>query len=368
MTETSHIPRPPKRLRLSWSWDALSLGSLVGIAALLYLLYRLRGVLLVLIMSVFLAYVLEPLVAPLAKIPLPRDKKLGRKAAAGIVVLASTALIIFGLYWLVPVLWGELNRLGAELPRYYKLVEDWMRDMAARRGMGLPPEFWVTVQDQYHGLVQSWAGNASGWAMNAVVSIASLLGLVVVPIGAFYILADGGTLTHGFVQGLPQSWRPIATTLLTTADHSLETYVRGQTLVVLIVSLLATLLFTLLGVRYSLALGVLAGLAEAVPFIGSISVVLALVLVNWDQGLNQLAVVLGSYVVLNQLNNYVITPRLMSERLELHPFLVILAVLAGSSLGGFMGAVLALPTTAVLVGLGGALWGAGKPAPGTKSA
>ena len=82
-------------------------------------------------------------------------------------------------------------------------------------------------------------------------------------------------------------------------------------------------------------------------------------LVTWDQGLNQLAVVLVSYIVLNQINNYLITPRLMSERLELHPFVVILAVLAGGSLGGFVGTLLALPITAVLIGLGGTLWGVG---------
>jgi len=71
--------------------------------------------------------------------------------------------------------------------------------------------------------------------------------------------------------------------------------------------------------------------------------------------------VLAAYVVLNQVNNYLINPRLMSARLELHPFIVILSVLAGSALGGFLGAVLALPVAALIVGLGGALWGAGRP-------
>jgi predicted PurR-regulated permease PerM len=366
MSEIAPAPRPPKRLRFQWSWDALSLGSLAGIAVLLYLLWRLRGVLLVLVMSVFLAYVLEPLVTPLCRLPLPRGRTLGRKAAAGLVVLFATGLIVLGLYWFLPVLWEELNRLGGELPRYYKLVEDWMKEMARSRGLGLPPEFWTTVQDQYHGLVQRTGTAASAWALGLVASLASLLGLIVVPIGAFYILADGGSLAMGLVDGLPESWRKAATTILHVTDNSLKTYVRGQTLVVLIVGGLATVLFTLLGVRYSLALGILAGLAEAVPFIGSISVVAALVLVTWDQGLNQLTVVLVSYIVLNQLNNSVITPRLMSERLELHPFVVILAVLAGASLGGFVGAVLALPAAAVLVGLGGALWGAGVTARKTK--
>jgi predicted PurR-regulated permease PerM len=351
-------------VRVQWRWDALSLGSLVGLALLVYFLYLIREVLLVLILSVFLAYVLEPLVHRLERFPLGRGRHLGRKPSAGIVVLFGIGAIGLGLYWLVPVLWSELNRLGAELPRYYRLLEEWTQRMASSRGMGLPPEFWTSVQDQYHALIQNAGTGLSGWAMKAVSSIGSLLGLVVVPIGAFYILSDGSTLTKGFVDGLPQSWRATAEQLLASSDRSLETYVRGQALVVLVVAVLASVLFTLLGVRYSFALGALAGLAEAVPFLGSISVVAALVLVSWDQGPTQLLVALGSYVVLNQVNNYVITPRLMSSRLELHPFVVILAVIAGSSLGGFVGAVLALPATAVLVGLGGTLWGAGKPAPG----
>ncbi len=138
---------------------------------------------------------------------------------------------------------------------------------------------------------------------------------------------------------------------------------RGQTLVVHVCATLATVLFTALGVRYSLALGVLAGVAEAVPFLGSVAIVTALALVCSEGGLTHTLVVLGAYVGLNQVNNYVLNPRLMGSRLELHPFLVILAVLAGSTLGGILGAVLALPATALLVALGGALWGSGRPDP-----
>jgi predicted PurR-regulated permease PerM len=130
---------------------------------------------------------------------------------------------------------------------------------------------------------------------------------------------------------------------------------------VLVCGTLAALLFTLIGVRYSLALGALAGIAEAVPFLGSVAVVFALVIVQSSLGLSEIVIAVGAYDALNQVNNYVINPRLMSARLELHPFIVILAVLAGSALGGFLGAVLALPVAALVVALGGALWGAGGP-------
>jgi predicted PurR-regulated permease PerM len=364
MTPDERPPASAPRARarnLQWSWNALSLGSLVAIAVLLYIVYRIRDVLLILVGSIFLAYVLEPLVDRFSRLPLPGKRTLGRKAAAGIVVLLATVALGFALYWLVPVLWVELQRLGGELPNYYRTTENWLLDMERRRGMGLAPEIWSGLRNEWHGLIERSASSAGQTAFRLVGTLGNLLGLIVVPIGAFYILADGGSLSRNFVQGLPASWRPMARELLDKADRSLETYVRGQTLVVVVCSVLATLLFTLLGVRYSLALGVLAGIAEAVPFLGSVAVIAALAIIGSSQGLSHTVAVLAAYVALNQVNNYLINPRLMSSRLELHPFIVILSVLAGSSLGGFLGAVLALPVAALIVGLGGALWGAGRP-------
>ncbi len=357
-------PPPPARNRTTtfhWSWNALSLGSLVAIACLGYLMYQVREVLLVLVGSIFMAYVLQPPVDRLARVPLPRARVLGRKPAAGIVVLLAVVALGFALYWFVPILWIELQRLGRELPNYYRTVEEWLAQMEARRGMGLSPEVWAAVSQEWHGLVERSASGVGQAAFRLAGTLGNVLGLLVIPIGAFYILADGGTLTRNFVEGLPVSWRPMAHLLMAEADRSLATYVRGQTLVVLVCGILATVLFTLLGVRYSLALGVVAGIAEAVPFLGSVAVVGALAVVTSSQGLGQTLIVLGAYVLLNLVNNYVINPRLMSSRLELHPFIIILAVLAGSAIGGFLGAVLALPVAALVVALGGALWGAGRP-------
>jgi predicted PurR-regulated permease PerM len=347
---------------LYWSWNALSLGSLVAIATLLYILYRIRDVLLILVGSIFMAYVLEPLVDRLSRVPVVRTRFIvGRKLAAGIVVLLASVALGIALYWILPVLWIELQRLGGDLPNYYRATENWLLTMEQRRGMGLPAEVWSGLRGEWHALIERSAASAGQTAFRLVGTIGNLLGLLVVPIGAFYILADGGSLSRHFVEGLPASWRPMARELLDKADRSLETYVRGQTLVVVVCSALATLLFTLLGVRYSLALGVLAGIAEAVPFLGSVAIMGALAVISSSGGLSHTVSVLAAYLVLNQVNNYLINPRLMSARLELHPFIVILSVLAGSALGGFLGAVLALPVAALIVGLGGALWGAGRP-------
>jgi predicted PurR-regulated permease PerM len=346
--------------RSTGRWNALSLGTLVALAFLAWLAWLLRDVFLILILSVFFAYVLDPLVGRLARVPIGRERRLGRKPAAAIVVLVTTYAIIQAIVWFVPVLWSELRRLGGDLPTYYTYVEGWLRRQAAMNGFGLPNEVWERVTVEWHGMLDKWARHLSASIPGVLGWAGSLLGLLVIPIGAFYILSDGGTLARGFIAGLPLSWRDMAQRLLTEADRSLEIYVRGQTLVIFVASVLAIALFTVLRLPYSLALGLLAGLAEAVPFLGAISVILAIALLSSASGFQHVLVAVAAYIALNQVNNYLITPRLMGQHLSLHPFVIILAVLAGTSLGGVLGALLALPATALLFSLGGVLWGAGE--------
>jgi predicted PurR-regulated permease PerM len=346
-----------------WRWSALSLGSVIGLVALVWLVWRLRIVFLVFIAAVFLAYVLDPPVRFLARVPLGKGRTVGRRVGAGIVVLLALATFVVLAVWFVPVLWSEVNRLLAELPAYAQRVDTWLAGQAEHGGLGLPANVWTSVIDEWHAFILRSATSLSHGAMALVGSIGSLLGLLVIPVGAYYLLSDGVAVAGAFESGLPVSWRPTARTLLEATNRSLTTYVRGQTLVVVTVAGLATVLFTVLGVKNSLALGVLAGVAEAVPFIGALVVELSLAAVCWDRGIGGVAGVIAAYLALNQVNNYFISPRLMGSRLELHPFLIILAVLAGSTLGGFLGAMLALPATAVLVGVGGVLWGAGRPTP-----
>jgi predicted PurR-regulated permease PerM len=352
----------------AWRWSALSLGSVLALVALVWILYRLRMVLLVFLFSLFLAYVLDPPVRLLTRLPVGRGRTLSRHLASAIVVLATLAIFaVFGT-WFVPALWSEVHRLVGELPEVVKRIDAWLAVVSQNGGLGLPASLWATIADEWNDFIAHSASAGSHAALSLVASVGSLLGLLVIPVGAYYLLADGVAVAGAFENGLPASWRPTARRLFEVTNRSLTTYVRGQTLVVVVMAVLASTLFTILGVRDALALGVLAGFAEAVPFLGALLVEISLTAMCWDRGPGGVLTVLAAYLVLNQVNNYLISPRLMGSRLEVHPFLIILAVLAGSTLGGLLGAMLALPATAVLVGLGGVLWGAGRPAPrGQKS-
>ncbi len=355
--------RDDARALPAWRWSALSLGSVLALVAVVWLLYRLRMVLLVFIASLFLAYVLDPPVRLLSRLPIARGRRLGRHTASAVVVLLTLGLVgVFGA-WFVPRLWSEVHRLVSELPDYVKRIDAWLLAMSTSGGFGLPGSLWGQIGTEWHEFIAHSASAGSHAALSLVSSLGSFLGLLVIPVGAYYLLADGVAVAGAIENGLPASWRPTARRLFEVTNRSLTTYVRGQTLVVITVSVIASVLFTALGVHNSLALGVLAGFAEAVPFIGALLVEVSIIALCWDRGTAGVLGVLAAYVALNQVNNYFISPRLMGSRLEVHPFLIILAVLAGSTLGGLLGAMLALPATAVIVGLSGLLWGAGHPAP-----
>ena len=146
--------------------------------------------------------------------------------------------------------------------------------------------------------------------------------------------------------------------ILSESTLALSRYVRGQTAVCLVAGIMHTVFFAIVGLPYALIIGILAGLAEAVPFLGSLVVVVTVAVVGLASEPRVGMLALAYYLIIgNQVANYIITPRLMSKNLDIHPFVIIMAVLVGSSLGGAVGALLALPAAVVLQTLALRLWG-----------
>jgi predicted PurR-regulated permease PerM len=199
---------------------------------------------------------------------------------------------------------------------------------------------------------------AASWAVSQALNILQLVVLLVIPIGAYYVLTDGGNLRRQLLLGLPPAWRPRVTMLIEASTDSLSRYVRGQTAVCFVTGILHSIGFAITGLPFWLIIGIMAGLAEAVPFLGSLVVVVTVAIVGLADSPRTAFFALFYYIVIgNQVANYLITPRLMSARLDVHPFVIILAALVGSSLGGPVGALIALPTAVVVQSVTRQMWG-----------
>jgi len=330
--------------------------SWLGIAGLLALLvWGLAPVMLPFVLAAILAYVLHPLVERLAGQRQGRTWKVPRVLAVLLVsvfaCLAAAALLLL----LVPVLLQGLEELRKQLPGLGELIQEHLVPWLRRLGLGLPfgPEGWRAFAKEHLGanseqlLLATLASARIGGS--ALVALAGYL--VLVPVVLFYLLMDWPRLMAMGMELVPPRVREAVAAFATEADAVLGQYLRGQLLVMGVLAVYYSGSLLLLGFQLAIPVGVFTGLAVFVPFVGfALGLILALVAAllqfgSW-YGVAAVAVVYGVGQVVESVY---LTPRLLGERIGLHPVAVIFALLAFGHLLGFIGVLLALPLSAVAV-------------------
>jgi predicted PurR-regulated permease PerM len=324
-----------------------------GVFALvcLLLLYLLRGVLTPVLVAFALAYLLDPAVDRLEALRVPRS--------LGIAVLLLVSLTALGLgtLLLAPIIARDLAALASELPaaasRLLARLDVWLGD----QGVQLPhsgQEALAALQQHAQSVAPNAVAMARSGALALVggtVSVASAVAaLLIVPVLAFYLLRDFDLMTAATVELLPARLRERSVEMAREVDVVLGQFVRGQLIVMAILGGLYAVGFSLIGVRLAVPIGIVGGLLSFIPYVGSaIALALALIMTALHLGgLAQFAGVVIVYSVIQTLEGFVITPRIVGDKLGLSPVWVLLALMAGGELFGFMGVMLALPLAAVV--------------------
>ncbi len=333
----------------------MGLGTLVLLVAAVWLATRIGEVLTAVVGAAFLAAALEPAVAWGSRLRLGA-RTLGRTRAALLAVLLLVASCGVVAALLVPILVREAREAAAWLPGALEVV----RQHAARleERLGGAESQWVALLREEGGRVAGDLGRAAGaYLFRLTTNALGLLSLVIIPVGSYYLLADGPALQALFLRHFATRHRGRVAEVLTVVWHSLSLYIRGQTAVCLAGAILYSALFAVVGLPNPILLGALAGAAEAVPFFGSLGAAALVAVAGLADGPGRALIGVGVYLAVgNTFMNYVLSPRLLSARLDIHPFVVMLATLTGASLGGFLGALLALPTAVVLQSLAARYW------------
>ena len=328
----------PTDLRLNW---------LVAIALTGWLFYLLAPVLTPFIAAGLLAYMGDPLADRLQKLKIPRT-------LAVVIVFLSTFLFLALLILLVgPLIKTQISALFQALPDIARQVEQvWLPTLLGWLNVEPGDDIGVgAFLARYSDMFGSWSGKIlMGVGKSGGVLAAAVLSLFLIPIITFYMLRDWDSFTSHLSALLPDSQRETVLELARETDEVLGAFLRGQILVMLALATIYSIGLTLVGLKFAIAIGVVAGLVSFVPYLGfvfGIGLAGLTVILEPNPILNLVGVV-ATFTIAQLIEGSVLTPKLVGDRIGLHPVIVIFAVSAGGQLFGFFGILLALPAAAVL--------------------
>jgi predicted PurR-regulated permease PerM len=312
--------------------------------------YWLRDVLTPIFLAFSLAYILDPVVDWLEAWHVPRP--------AGIALVLGGTLGILGLF-LVLVLpgiatdvAGVIRELPTQLAALWATIAPWLE----QRGMAVPQTMteWVARLNALASEAASAMLAPAGSVVSAVISgtlsvLGSVAAALVVVVLAVYLLIDFDRITTGARELLPRRWRASVTSYAQDIDALLSHFIRGQVIVMVILAVLYSSAYALLGVRLAVPIGLAAGVLNFIPYLGSAFALLAGVLMSLLDGWHgwQLVGVVLAYTAIQTLEGFVITPRIVGQTVGLSEIWVLVALFVGGELFGFLGVLLAVPAAAV---------------------
>jgi predicted PurR-regulated permease PerM len=324
----------------------------LAVAAGLWLLFALQGVILLLLLSLLFAYLIAPLVEFLCR-PISwrrRPRAMPRSLAIATVYLALSAGVGLASYVLLPLLGAQATEFGRQVPTYLAYARDqlqaWQHFISSDR---LPPGVRDAIDRTFAGTVDAAGASLSHGFGGLLPLLGYLPWFVLIPVVAFFLLKDGAAFRRDILLALPRGrLRGRGAEVFEDINDALAGYMRAALLACLLVGVLCTLGFVLIGVPYALLVGVAAGLLEFIPLVGPLAVALGATLVVSFHSLNQALWVVAFLGVLRLAQDYVVFPRLVRRGVHMHPLGVILAILCGAELAGIVGIFLAIPAVAVL--------------------
>ncbi len=337
----------------SWSDDPRlrALAIVLFVAVVGTLLYALRGVLSPIFFSLGVAYLLDPVVDRFERAGVPRG-------AAITIVLALLALItVLFLLLVLPAIVGEVVQFARELPAQVRALDAQVEPWLAAHGVPVPHTVDEALAELSHApteLAERAAAPAQEILRYVLGGTATVIGAVagalVIPVLVFYLLYDFDRMVAGGRDLVPLRYRAYVVEVASEIDAVLGQFVRGQLLVMIAMGVLYAVAYSLVGVRLAIPIALVAGLLAFIPYVGSGSaLVMALLMciVDWT-GWTKPILVVVAYGVCQFLEGFVVVPRIVGDKVGLPAVWVLVALMIGGEVFGFLGVLLAVPVAAVV--------------------
>jgi predicted PurR-regulated permease PerM len=199
--------------------------------------------------------------------------------------------------------------------------------------------------------LQNMLNSVTEQFFSIIVDIVSIVSsAVIIPFAIFFILKDGRKLKKNLFAMVPNKYFEMSLNLFHKVDLQLGGYLRGQFLDALIIGLLSIIALWILGVDYYVLIGIFAGLANMIPYVGPISGMIVaglVVLMNGGSG-HDIVWVVGAFAIIQLIDNILVQPLVLAKSVNLHPLVIIFAIITGSQFFGLIGMLVAIPVTGIL--------------------
>jgi predicted PurR-regulated permease PerM len=323
---------------------------LVGLAAfvLLWLLFNAWDALGPFVIALVLAYLMAPLVDRLARV-------MPRVVAILLVYLVFIGVVAGLLTWLIPAVVHQVRDLADNIPAYQKQLEGFGSDLVQwYQSLPISPDVRQSIENAVRnsfGAIGSVVQQALVNTFKAVTgAFGYMIGLLIIPFWLFYVLKDKDRGITALNEMLPRAWRNDVWRIFRIINGILSSYIRGQLLLGLVVGVAVTIGMLIVGAPYAILLGLISGLTEIVPVIGPIlgAIPGLAVAAFHPEGWLMVVKVLAVYIIVQQLENNLLVPKIQGDSVKLHPSIIMVAIVVGSQVMGLIGLVIAVPVAAML--------------------
>lgn len=331
-----------------WTFSRVVWATLVFVSVILgfWLLYRFNQVVFILFIAIVMGTVLRPVVTWL------HQRGLSRTISMLLVYLVLGSLFVGFVLLLFPLIVEQSTTIAAAVPGYYHSLRTWAVNYPNQFIVSLSKFLPVTLPTLIPSAVQQTGQEVVASAGQALsyISQAARAGFIaiVILVLVFYWTLDGPRIIQSFLLLVPQDQRESISELLSSMETKVGSYIAGQGLLCLIIGMLSLVAYLIVGLPNALVLALLAGVLEALPMIGPLLGAIPAALVALSIGPDKLIWIIVTTIIIQQLENSLLVPRVMGKAVGVNPFVTLLAIFAFSSLFGIAGALMAIPMAAII--------------------
>ncbi|ETY74697.1 membrane protein [Lactiplantibacillus fabifermentans T30PCM01] len=349
-----------KRLKesslLFWSLEILIVASLIWVCTNIGFLFQpigtfLNVVFMPIVISGFLFYMLNPLVKVLMKVHYKKFR-INRTGAVAIVFVLLIGILAWGAVSLIPRLINQVSQLVSNLPSLASELQKEATKLVSNSTV-LKKVDVSTYMKQFNGEISKYAQNFLSSLSTSIVTVITTITSVTImaitiPVILFYMLKDSEKFIPAISRFLPRKQRPEIVGLIQKMGDTISSYISGQVIECLFVGTFTAIGYMLISQPYGLLLGVVAGIANIIPYLGPYIGIAPSLIVAFTQSPMQVVYVVIVVVIVQQVDGNLIYPNIIGRTLKIHPLTIIILLLAAGNIAGLLGMVLAIPFYAVV--------------------